>query len=174
MANEPTNFKIYYFAMHGRASPARLAFHAAGIAYEDVVLAGPDFQKAKFTEKAPLGSIPTLSYELDGKVHYLTQSNAQLVLAAKLGGNLWFDSALEEAKAIEVLDQVEDLIVLLFAEKDEEKKKAAREALQKEEDGKIYHWAKFFFLFFFFFFFLFVLSFLLFEIPNTLLKTIKN
>jgi glutathione S-transferase len=141
MANHPTNFKLHYFSMHGRAGPIRLAFHATGIPYENVFVGGEDFKNARFTEKAPIGSIPTLSFEVDGKVQWMTQSNAQLVLVSKLG-NLWFDDALNQARAVEILDLVEDAVGLLFAERDEEKKKAHRESLLSEADGKLYHWLK--------------------------------
>ena len=141
------NIKVHYFPFHGRAAAIRLILHAGGIEYEDAIIQGgprgEEFAQIRFTELAPMGSLPTISYEVDQKTQYLTQSNAQLVFAASLG-NRWFESPLDQARGIEYLDLVEDLFNLLgpTVRVSEEKQKEMREELSKEGEGKIWHWIK--------------------------------
>ncbi len=56
-------YKLSYFDMDGgRAEPIRIAFHSAGIAFEDERVAFPDF--GKFRETTPFNTVPVL--EIDG------------------------------------------------------------------------------------------------------------
>ena len=74
------HYKLTYFNMDGRAAPVRIAFHAAGIDFEDIRIDFPDFMAMR--DSLRFGCLPTL--EIDGQV--VTQSNAMARYVGKLAG----------------------------------------------------------------------------------------
>ncbi len=96
-------YKLSYFDMDGgRAEPVRIAFHAAGIAFEDERVSFPDF--AAFRKTAPFNTVPVLKID-DVEV---TQSNAMCQYVGKLAG-LYPSDPLQALYCDEVLGCVEDM-----------------------------------------------------------------
>ena len=72
--------KLTYFDFAGsRGEECRLAFHIAGVDFEDHRIKGPDF--AKLVDSLPFGALPVL--EIEGK-GTLAQSNASAARALAL------------------------------------------------------------------------------------------
>jgi len=118
-------YKLSYFDMDGgRAEPVRIAFHCAGIAFEDERISFPDF--GKFRETTPFNKIPVL--EIDGVV--VTQSNAMCQYAGKLAG-LYPTDDLQALYCEEVLGAIEDMSNFMVATfgMEGDALKAAREEL---------------------------------------------
>ena len=118
------NYKLTYFDFGGRAEPIRIAFHAAGIEFEDNRLSFPEFGEVRSTLR--FNSVPVL--EIDGTV--VTQSNGMLRYVGKMAG-LYPSDDLQAMYCDEAMDAVEDLlhyIVQTFGLEGEELK-AARQAL---------------------------------------------
>jgi glutathione S-transferase len=126
---------LTYFDLDGsRGEVARLAMHLAGIAFEDKRIAGKDWPAMR--DSTPFQSLPVL--EVDGKV--IAQSNTINRYLGKLAG-LYPKDDWQAARADEVMDAVEDLIIMIgstFALEGEAKKKA-REALAA---GSIAHFLR--------------------------------
>jgi len=75
------NYKLTYFDFDGgRGEPVRIAFHAAGIKFEDHRISFKDFGEVR--KSARFNALPVL--EIDGK--QVTQSNAMLRYLGKQGG----------------------------------------------------------------------------------------
>jgi glutathione S-transferase len=125
MAHEH-KYKVVYFDMDGgRGEPIRLAFHYAGIPFEDDRIKHPDWPARK--PHTPYHSIPYL--EVDGKI--IGQSGAIQRYVGKLTG-LYPQDAFAAAKVDEIMDASEDIgnkLVPTMFEKDAEKKKSLREEL---------------------------------------------
>ena len=75
-----TDYKLTYFDAGGRAEPVRIAFHAAGIDFEDVRVGFPDFMAMR--DNLRFTCLPTL--EIGGLV--VTQSNAMARYVGKMAG----------------------------------------------------------------------------------------
>ena len=122
-----TRFKLTYFDFDGgRGEPIRLAFHIAGIDFEDVRLKGADFGKAR--ESFRFRALPVL--EIDGQ--QVTQSNAIARYVGKRAG-LYPTDELQALYCDEVMDASEDLdhaIGKTFGLKGEEMKTARESLLQ--------------------------------------------
>ena len=120
-----TAFKLTYFDFHGgRAEPARLALHMAGLAFEDHRLSFPQF--GEFRSSTPFGQVPTL--DVDGVP--VTQCDAINRYVGKLTG-LYPTDPLQALFCDEVSYVVEEANVRLgptFRMSGEEQK-AARLAL---------------------------------------------
>ncbi|MBX2836937.1 MAG: glutathione S-transferase family protein [Gammaproteobacteria bacterium] len=120
-----SNYKLTYFDIDGgRAEPARIALHAAGLAYQDVRWSFPEFGEKRTA--APFHAVPFI--EMDGKV--VTQSNAISRYVGKMC-NLYPDDPLQALYCDEVLDALEDLnhyVVQTFGLEGDELKQA-REVL---------------------------------------------
>jgi glutathione S-transferase len=118
-------FKLTYFDMDGgRAEPVRIAFHAAGIEFEDHRISFPDFLEMRTQMR--FHCTPTL--EIDGEV--VTQSNAMCRYVGRKGG-LYPEDDLQAMYCDEALGASEDLlhrIVGTFGLEGEELK-TAREKL---------------------------------------------
>jgi len=98
-----TSYKLTYFDIDGgRAEPIRIAFHAAGIAFEDVRLSFPQFGEMR--KSARFNSLPIL--EIDGAP--ITQSNAMCHYVGKMAG-LYPEDALQALYCDEVMGAVEDI-----------------------------------------------------------------
>jgi len=114
-------YKLTYFDFDGgRAEPIRIAFHAAGIDFEDKRISFPEFGEMR--QGTRFNSVPVL--EIDGAE--VTQSNALCRYVGKMAG-LYPADDLQALYCDEVLDALEDLshyIVQTFGLQDEELKQA--------------------------------------------------
>ena len=123
-----TTYKLTYFDMDGgRAEPTRIAFHAAGVAFEDDRISFQDFGAMR--QSTPFTCVPVL--EIDGVP--VTQSNAMTRYVGKMAG-LYPEDPLQALFCDEAMEAVEDLlhqIVSTFGLEGDELK-AAR---QKLADG---------------------------------------
>ncbi len=133
-----TKPKLTYFdAPASRGEECRLAFHLAGVEFEDNRIPGNAWAALKPT--TPFGSLPTL--ELPGKPT-LGQSNAILVLIGRNHG-LHPSEPFEAARHEAMMGHVEDLranVTPTLRIADPEEKKKARQALA---EGFIPAWAGF-------------------------------
>ena len=50
--------KLLYFDVYGKAEPIRMLLNHAKVSFEDVRLAGPDFQARKAAGEFPSGQVP--------------------------------------------------------------------------------------------------------------------
>lgn len=120
-----TTYKLTYFDIDGgRAGPIRIAFHAAGVDFEDVRISFPEFMEQRTNMR--FHCVPTL--EIDGVV--VTQSNAMCRYVGRLAG-LYPEDALQALYCDEALGAVEDVLhhmVHTFG-LDGDELKAAREKL---------------------------------------------
>jgi len=120
-----SNFKLTYFDFNGgRGEPARIAFHAAGVAFEDERISFDDFMKTR--DSMRFRCAPVL--QIDGVE--VTQSNSMLRYVGKMAG-LYPDDDLQALYCDEAMGAVEDLlhqVVHTFGLEGEELK-AAREKL---------------------------------------------
>ncbi len=123
-----SSYKLTYFDFDGgRAEPIRIAFHAAGIEFEDNRLSFPEFGEMR--QGMRFNSVPVL--EIDGAA--VTQSNALSRYVGKMAG-LYPADDLQALYCDEVLDALEDLnhyIVKTFGLKGEQ----LRLARKKLVDG---------------------------------------
>ena len=121
-------YKLTYFDFDGgRAEPIRIAFHAAGIGFEDHRLSFPEFGEMR--QGTRFNSLPVL--EIDGAA--VTQSNALCRYVGKMAG-LYPADDLQALYCDEVLDALEDVshyIVRTFGLEGEE----LRLAREKLADG---------------------------------------
>lgn len=118
------HYKLTYFDTDGRAAPIRIAFHAAGIDFEDKRINFQEFMALR--ESLRFHCVPTL--EIDGTV--VTQSNAMARYIGKMAG-LYPEDDLQALYCDEAMGAIEDLLHALVPtfglEGDE--LKAAREKL---------------------------------------------
>ena len=116
-----SRYKLTYFDFDGgRAEPIRIAFHAAGIDFEDNRLSFPEFSEMR--HGTPFNSVPVL--EIDGAA--VTQSNALSRYVGKMAGLYPVDD-LQALYCDEVLGALEDLshyIVQTFGLQEEELRRA--------------------------------------------------
>ena len=124
------SYKLTYFDFDGgRAEPLRIAFHAAGIAFEDRRISFPEFGEMRGNFR--FNAVPVL--EIDGTV--VTQSNAMNRYIGKIAG-LYPADDLQALYCDEVMDALEDLLHYIvqtfFLEGDE-----LKEARQKLVDGRL-------------------------------------
>jgi len=122
------SYKLTYFDFDGgRAEPIRIAFHAAGIEFEDNRLSFPEFSAMR--EATRFNSVPVL--EIDGAA--VTQSNAMCRYVGKFAG-LYPEDDLQALYCDETMGALEDVIHYimrtLFLQDDE-----LREAREKLADG---------------------------------------
>lgn len=119
------DYKLTYFDMDGgRAEPVRIAFHAAGIEFEDERISFDEFMQKR--ESYRLNCVPVLL--VDGTE--VTQSNAMCRFVGKKTG-LYPEDDLQALYCDEAMGAVEDLLhrmVQTFGLEGEEFK-AAREKL---------------------------------------------
>ena len=118
------NYRLTYFDMDGRAEPIRIAFHAAGIEFEDIRISFPEFVEARAGYR--FNCVPVL--EIDGVT--ITQSNAMCRYVGKMAG-LYPEDDLQALYCDEAMGAIEDLLhqmVHTFGLEGDELK-AAREKL---------------------------------------------
>mgnify|MGYP001817454721 CR=1 FL=1 len=120
-----TNYKLTYFDMDGgRGEPIRIAFHKAGIEFEDHRISFPEFMEMRGSTR--FGVLPEL--DIDGAV--ISQSNGISRYVGKLA-DLYPGDALQALYCDEALGAVEAMLHALvptFGLEDEELR-AAREKL---------------------------------------------
>lgn len=98
-----TSYKLSYFDFDGgRGEPIRIAFHAAGIKFDDHRVSFPEFKEMRNSTR--FHSVPVL--DIDGK--QVTQSNAMLRYLGRLG-DLYPDDTLEALYCDETMDAAEHL-----------------------------------------------------------------
>jgi len=98
------DYKLTYFDFDGgRGEPIRIAFHAAGIEFEDDRISFPEFGEMR--KNMGFNSVPVL--EIDGAA--VTQSNAICRYVGKMAG-LYPTDALQALHCDEVLGALEDLL----------------------------------------------------------------
>ncbi len=123
-----SSYKLTYFDFDGgRAEPIRIAFHAAGIDFDDNRISFPEFGEMR--QSTRFNSVPVL--EIDGAE--VTQSNALSRYVGKMAG-LYPEDDLQALYCDEVLGALEDLshyIVQTFGLQGEE----LRLAREKLVDG---------------------------------------
>lgn len=99
-----TSYKLTYFDIDGgRAEPIRIAFHAAGIEFEDKRISFPEFGEMR--KGTRFNSVPVL--EIDGAA--VTQSNAISRYVGKMAG-LYPEHDLQALYCDEVLGALEDIL----------------------------------------------------------------
>lgn len=97
------DYKLTYFDFDGgRAEPIRIAFHAAGIAFEDNRISFPEFGEIRGSTR--FNSIPVL--EIDGEA--FSQSNALSRYVGKMAG-LYPADDLQALYCDEILGAIEDV-----------------------------------------------------------------
>lgn len=123
--NQMSKFKLTYFDFDGgRGEPVRIAFHAAGVDFEDHRISFEEFMKTRSDMR--FTCVPEL--DIDGVT--VTQSNSMLRYVGKLAG-LYPEDDLQALYCDETMDAIEDLlhqIVQTFGLEGDELK-AAREKL---------------------------------------------
>lgn len=98
------DYKLTYFDIDGgRGEPIRIAFHAAGVDFEDHRISFQEFMQTR--GEMPFTCAPVL--EVDGVA--VTQSNAMLRYVGKLAG-LYPEDSLQALYCDEAMDAVEDLL----------------------------------------------------------------
>jgi glutathione S-transferase len=122
------SYKLTYFDFDGgRAEPIRIAFHAAGIEFEDHRISFQEFGEVR--QSTPFNAVPVL--EIDGAA--ITQSNAIGRYVGRLAG-LYPEDDMQALYCDEVTGAFEDInhhIVHTFGLKDDE----LRQAREKLTDG---------------------------------------
>lgn len=99
-----TDYKLTYFDMDGgRAEPVRIAFHAAGIDFDDIRISFADFGEMR--KDFRFNCVPIL--EIDGTT--VTQSNAMCRFVGKKAG-LYPEDDLQALYCDEALGVIEDLL----------------------------------------------------------------
>jgi glutathione S-transferase len=130
-----SNYKLTYFDFDGgRGEPVRIAFHAAGVEFEDHRISFDEFMQTR--SKMPFTCAPVL--EIDGVA--VTQSNSMLRYVGKMAG-LYPADALQALYCDEAMDAIEDLlhqVVHTFGLEGD----ALRTAREKLSDGWITTYVK--------------------------------
>lgn len=99
-----TTYKLIYFDFDGgRGEPIRIAFHAAGIDFEDHRISFEEFMQTRADMRFTCAPV----LEVDGVA--TTQSNGMLRYVGKLG-NLYPESPLEAFYCDEAMGAVEDML----------------------------------------------------------------
>ena len=128
---EMTDFKLTYFDFSGgRGEPVRIAFHTAGISFEDHRISFEEFMKTRETMRFECAPV----LHIDGVE--VTQSNAMLRFVGKHAG-LYPDDPLQAMYCDEAMDAVEDMlhqIVHTFGLEGEELKNSPGKAHQRLAD----------------------------------------
>ncbi|KAG1708327.1 hypothetical protein DVH05_025005 [Phytophthora capsici] len=131
----PSDLKLTYFGIKGRAELSRLIFNYGGISFTDDRITKPEFAVLKPT--LPFGQVPIL--ELDGTVY--AQSMAITRYAAKLAG-LYPSDALEALKAdvfsCSLNDVEEPFVDFMFKTQDEAEKAQKKKVFIEETVPKFF------------------------------------
>ena len=122
-----SNFKLTYFDFDGgRGEPIRIAFHAAGIEFDDYRISFPEFSEMRADTR--FNSVPVL--DIDGAA--VTQTNALCRYVGRMAG-LYPDDELQALYCDEAMEAIEDLlhrVVATFGLEGDELKKARKELVE--------------------------------------------
>ena len=113
MASKTPKITLSYFPIAGRGEPIRLACAISKIPFTNKVLSFPEFKESKST--LPLGQLPVLDLDFDGKKKTMTQSTAMLRWIGKIGGLYPKDddiTAMEIDEIISVIDELREPLAL--------------------------------------------------------------
>ena len=136
--------RLRYFPFTGRAAPIRDAFNIGKVAFEDDFIPPEQFRERRAAGEFPFGGLPVLDVETTTGKICAAQSNAILRFAGRLSGLYPLDDPLQALKIDEALDVGEDINQLLgpsLHEQDEGKKMAMRQALAEKT---LPEWAAYF------------------------------
>lgn len=139
-----TSMRLRYFPFPGRAGAIRDALNIGRIRFEDDFVPPEQFRDLRAAGEFPFGGLPVLDVETTtGKV-CSAQSNAILRFAGRLSGLYPVEDLVQALKVDEALDVGEDINQLLapsLHEQDVQKKMAMREELAKKT---LPEWADYF------------------------------
>ncbi len=133
--SDDVTLRLRYFPFPGRAGAIRDTLRIGGVAFEDLHVPLDRFQELKASGELPFGSLPVLDVMTPGGKISAAQSNAILRFAGRQAGLYPADDALRALKVDEALDLGEDLydvIVPSIAEQDPERRTAMRKVLADE------------------------------------------
>ena len=139
-----TALRLRYFPFTGRAAPIRDAFNIGNIAFEDDFIPPEQFRERRAAGEFPFGGLPVLDVETTTTKICSAQSNAILRFAGRLSDLYPIDDPIQALKVDEALDVGEDINQLLgpsLHEQDEQKKMAMRKELA---DKTLPEWAAYF------------------------------
>lgn len=123
-----SRYRLTYFDFDGgRGEAIRIAFHAAGVDFEDNRLSFPEF--GELQSSLPFNAVPVL--EIDGAP--VTQSNALCRYVGKMAG-LYPEDDLQALYCDEALGAVEDIdhyIVQTFGLQGEEQQQARKKLIDR-------------------------------------------
>ena len=126
------SLRLRYFPFTGRAAPIRDAFNIGKIAFEDDFIQPEQFRERRAAGEFPFGGLPVLDVTTTTDNICAAQSNAILRFAGRLSGLYPLDDPIQALKVDEALDVGEDINQLLgpsLHEQDEQKKMAMRREL---------------------------------------------
>jgi len=133
--NNITKLRLHYFPFSGRAAAIRDTFNIGGVGFEDVHVPFEKFRELKAGDSLPFGALPVLDVETSAGSVRVAQSNAILRFAGRLSGLYPMDDAVQALKVDEALDLGEEINELLspsLHEQDTERKMAMRKVLVDE------------------------------------------
>lgn len=136
------NYKLYYWKVPGRGEAIRLAFHVAGLQFEDVVLNGASYGelKVQLGDSCPLVNLPLL--QIDDA--YFTESKSILRYVGTVGG-LMPSEPIKRLKIDEIIDFTDCIFAAFghtFSITDFDEKVKARLALVSEGGALDKIWLK--------------------------------
>ena len=133
--NNIVSLHLRYFPFPGRAGAIRDALRIGGVAFEDIHVPIEQFRELRAKDEFPFGALPILDVETTtGKV-CSAQSNAILRFAGRLSGLYPKNDLVQALKVDEAMDLAEDINELLgpsLHEQDTERKMAMRKILAEE------------------------------------------
>ena len=131
----PTTLTFWYFPFAGRGAAIRDAFRIGKVAFADEKIDPDTFKRKKAAGELPFGSLPVLVIEDERGKRLVSQSNAILRYAGKLGGLYPTADHLTALRIDEMLDAAEDATYLIGAsiqEEDPARKASMRKHMAEE------------------------------------------
>lgn len=133
--NNIVSLRLRYFPFPGRAGPIRDALNIGQIEFEDEHVPPEKFRERRAAGEFPFGGLPVLDVETTTGTVRSAQSNAILRFAGRLSGLYPIDDPVNALKVDEALDLGEDINQLIgpsIHEQDVEKKLAMRKELAEK------------------------------------------
>jgi glutathione S-transferase len=131
----PLALRLRYFPFAGRAGAIRDALRIGNVRFDDVHVPLDRFSEQKAAGELPFGSLPVLDVDDGERRTSAAQSNAILRFVGRLTGLYPVDDPLRALKVDEALDVGEELYQLIapsIGETDPERRKAMRKVLAEE------------------------------------------